>query len=73
RSASVSEVPIDLKDDFSAASANAQSQSKPSKAASSITFRVSAQERSRLEADARGLSLSAYVRRRLFGADIPRT
>lgn len=37
-----------------------------------LSLRLSAEERARLERDAAGLSLSAYIKERLFAADAPR-
>lgn len=36
-----------------------------------LSLRLSAEERTRLEQDATGLSLSAYIKGRLFGEDVP--
>ena len=37
-----------------------------------LSIRLSAEERARLERDAAGLSLSAYIKERIFGVDAPR-
>ena len=46
-------------------------QQKPARAAP-FSLRLSAEERARLDRDAAGVSLSAYIKDRLFGADAPR-
>lgn len=44
---------------------------KPARAAP-FSLRLSVEERARLDRDAAGVSLSAYIKDRLFGADAPR-
>lgn len=45
---------------------------KKKRRAPPLSLRLSAEERARLECDAAGLSLSAYIKGRLFGEDAPR-